>query len=921
MIVRCLVMAGMCVFAAVMAGAVGAATPVTDLAETEYQFLEEPVSGEVDVRAQVTIEEGLQRGDVARIVFCYLDERAYLYLDVSKNGAELGKVAGGRREVLGVADDWPKMADGGVHHIIIKRRSWAIRVLCDGREVLTAYELFAPGEKIGSADRGIKVSDLHAQPIGEMMFSDGFERPSGEPSPWEVFLGTWETALPDTRNKKVDPTRSANPFSYVATGEEALSCVSGPGFWDDYEATVAAKATDGAIGLAFYVQDKDNYYLLRAWTTGPSGQDTTEAKPGTVALVRVAGGEETVLAEQVAGLRSGQWYKLGVRSSGGHLQGTVDGAVIVEARDGAFAQGTIGLYAAGGSKAQFDSVELAPWRSFSDSYGRAATLPITRSAGFWTVQNGVLRGRGGPRGGTGIGLTGCPLWSDYSVSADIKSVTARALGLYFGVNGPQDYYLFRWGPGREGERGDRQELWCIAGGKATCLAQRSERMARRRTYHVEALTDRSYVAVTVDGERVLEAAHASRRDSGPGRGRVGYHVEGGRGALATFDNLHVEFHRPPEEPASVTAQFAKEDTMADWARPAASWTLMGNGLNRYELPVWGDFDLRIALPAIDPATSSCSIGLRLAGTPEALAEAPPCLTLSTEKGARGVKSVTGDEPAVATSSATAPVLELERRGSCVIASLDGRPFAAAPAVGGDEAPIVGIEIKGGGVSTNDIELTSPHIIDDTFAGAPTRWATGAGDWHISDRWHCQPQWSWFCGSGADRPLLWHKSPFAGDMVAEFWAAIMMDSAKAPHYKHPSDLNGIVCGDGKGLQSGYSFVFAGDNNTVTRILRGGESVAETNAFKIGSQNEFHRHWYHCRLERSGGHLTFFVDGRKALEYDDPAPLPGGHMGIWTDQGNGILIARARIAFQRLAERSQGGESTRLADSGPNVGPLE
>jgi len=897
MIARGVAKAGLCTLAVLLLGVWGSPVPGSALALTDYEFLEEPVSGEVDVRAQIEAAEGWPADSLARIVFCYMDEGDHLYLEVSADGLRLGKVQDGAVEVLATADPRREAEDGSACGIIIKRRSWAIRVLWNGRVALTAYEAFAPGEMIGSADRHIEVRDLHAQPIGEMMFSDGFERPPGESSPWEVFLGTWEVAVPDTRNKKVDPTRSANPFSYIATGEKALACVAQSSFWDSYEAGVAVKATDGAVGLAFYVQDKDNYYLLRGRTSAPLAEDVPVGPQGSIALVRVAGGQETLLAQEPCDLLGGQWYRLSIRSSGGHLDGMLNGQIIVQGHDEAFGQGNIGLYTDGCSKAQFDGVELAPYGVFRDAYKAAPTLPLAKSAGFWTVQNGVLRGRGSPRKGAGIALTGSAHWSDYSFAADIRSLTAPAIGMYFGVAGPQDYYLFRWGREREGGREQVQELWCIEGGKAQCLGRRPGRLNPRKIYRVQALTDRSYIAITVDGERVLQAAHVSRRDSGPGRGRVGYHVEGGPRAIAVFDNLHVQFHRPPDKPKAVTAQFAKEDTMADWARPAASWTALGNGLHAYKLPVWGDFDIHVDLPPLAPASISCSIGLKVAQTTEALAAAAPCLTVATQKGSAGLKPAGGDQDAAATSDEDAPVLELERRGSRIIASLDGKPFACAQAVPGSEAPAVGIEIKAGRPSTNDIRLTSPHIIDETFTSAPTGWAAGAGDWQISDRWHCQPQWSWFCGKEAESPLLWYRSSFAGDMVAEFWAAIMMDLKDGAHYKHPSDLNGIICGDGKQLCSGYSFVFAGDNNTTTRILREGKSVAETAAFKIGSKNEYHRHWYHCRLEKSGGRLTYYVDDKKALEYDDPNPLSEGHVGIWTHQGNGILVSRARIAFKQ------------------------
>jgi len=78
------------------------------------------------------------------------------------------------------------------------------------------------------------------------------------------------------------------------------------------------------------------------------------------------------------------------------------------------------------------------------------------------------------------------------------------------------------------------------------------------------------------------------------------------------------------------------------------------------------------------------------------------------------------------------------------------------------------------------------------------------------------------------------------------------------------------------------------------------MAVSNDFRwdnpVGANNRFHNMWFHSRTERIGGHLSYAVDGRAPLQYEDPDPLPGGHVGVWSHQSNGILIARARIAFR-------------------------
>jgi len=121
------------------------------------------------------------------------------------------------------------------------------------------------------------------------------------------------------------------------------------------------------------------------------------------------------------------------------------------------------------------------------------------------------------------------------------------------------------------------------------------------------------------------------------------------------------------------------------------------------------------------------------------------------------------------------------------------------------------------------------------------------------------------------------------------------------YPNPRDLNLTICGDGRNLSSGYSFIFAGWDNQKTALLRHREIVAENTdpQFQIhGVQEEehpHHTHWFYLRAQKKGGHLRFYVDNLLALEYEDPDPLPGGRIAFWT-WGNGLLLTRVRVAYE-------------------------
>jgi len=640
------------------------------------------------------------------------------------------------------------------------------------------------------------------------------------------------------------------------------------------------------VGLAFYAQDAQNCYLFRAWT--PAEGETS----GNAELVCVLAGEQTVLATGECRVFPGAWSELSVRTHDGKITCLVDDQSVLSAEDDTFAEGRVGLCTQSCEKAAFDDAALEVYREFSDDFEPEAALPIDTVAGEFIVKDGRLLAS--PDGGQGLAVTGGEQWEDYAVSADITPLGAQAVGLVAGRLSNGTRLLFRWRAGKTPGDPGVQELWDCRPTGRKLLGSRNAELTEGATYHAELMLDRGYARVSVDGQTALEAVVAGR----PGAGAVGLQVEGQR--QAAFDNLSVRFCDPEKEPVSITDQFSKEDTMANWARPISSWQSIGEDWYTYELPVWGDFSIRMPLAKLGSGAAPWSVEVKAAVSPEALAGTSSAAVLTAEAGRTDLLCTTTGEPLALTSEAEAPQLELQRRGGCLLVSLDGRAMAGGPIAPAPDASVVAVRLKGNAYPLTQATLTSPNIIDETFSSAPTDWTPSAGRWDISDRWNCSPQWSWFCGRDAETPLLWYKWPFTGDLVFEYWGGMMMDLTEAPHYSHPSDLNSVICGDGQNLCSGYGLVFAGDNNTIGRILRKGEAAAVSNEFKwdkpVGANTRFHNMWFHSRVEKLGAHLSYTVDGRAALQYDDPDPLPGGHVGVWTHQKNGILVARARIAFR-------------------------
>ncbi len=200
--------------------------------------------------------------------------------------------------------------------------------------------------------------------------------------------------------------------------------------------------------------------------------------------------------------------------------------------------------------------------------------------------------------------------------------------------------------------------------------------------------------------------------------------------------------------------------------------------------------------------------------------------------------------------------------------------------------------------------TTTQALDYTFTSAPVDWQATQGKWEVAERWTCSPQWAFFVGSNAVNPTLWSRFGTRDDWTLEAYVATPMDLTRGE--RSPIDLNLTVAGDGRDLASGYSFVFGGENRTVSRIYRGDKIVLEK-PFELppGSDNT-HQDWFYVRVERrrtpQGLNFKYSVNNRVVMEFTDPQPLDsgksGGRFAFWTYNG-GLSIARARLWYQNLS----------------------
>jgi len=166
----------------------------------------------------------------------------------------------------------------------------------------------------------------------------------GVPAGAAVDSGTWQV--------KKEADAPSQPHALCQTGAAQYPAIAlSDKVFGDLVATTRFKPVSGsedrAAGIIFRIQDKDNYYILRA-----------NALEDNVNLYRYTGGSRHVIKEGSARVASGKWHELRVEVKGDLMRGFLDGVLVVEARDAAFKTGQVGLWTKADSVTCFDNVSV-----------------------------------------------------------------------------------------------------------------------------------------------------------------------------------------------------------------------------------------------------------------------------------------------------------------------------------------------------------------------------------------------------------------------------------------------------------------------------------------------------------------------------------------------------------------------------------
>ena len=868
-----------------------------------------------------------------RVYFDYQDKSHFHFLDRKGENASLGLIEAGLEQVFCSAKITPGIP------LRIARHSSHIGLFQAGRLILSAFDdrliRGSAGYRMLAAGPAIS---LKVEAREDIHFADDFMIVDKKAAQWR---GNGDAKKGDFLVKSLkNPLLSANAFSYLGVGKNIYSVVGEP-WWDQYRYESALRGpVDGKIGLVFAFQDEKNYGLFRWTAKKVNGADV--ADPGKRELVRVKDGKEEVLQQWPGGYFPDQWYTAVVRMTYSRISVAIDGHPLMEISDPSLTSGAAGVWCdldlpvapATETKAQpfqvnslndlmkqhavFDDVRLDTLDGFEDNFSNAGQLSggWLMGSGGWKVAGQapateLLVSPGSTNGASAKALIGDRRWAQYELECDVQPGAGKA-GIVFLHRDEGNYYAATLD-------GNSLTLTRVSEGREEAADSvpfpRSDAKVRLRATikhgHVRVVANESASVETFDSSTIL-------------KGRAGLiasvNPKAAENAGIAFGRFRLSFLPEPEPLVTTNAIFEEEFTESwhEWTSPASEWYApreqgLVDGRPRNLLWHRSQFpgDVELVLEPRDISEPKYEMALSVAKDGKGsnngyvfryktgdMVQGSRMTTVQLFRQGEKVGEKLLPEDVRQLSS-----VSIRRCGKYIVGLVNGSPVLSF----GDQKPLVGSKVafytQGVSVRTESAKIISENFRNDLFSSAPSNWRTaGNAIAEVTNRWQCDPRWSFFSLKNdrkAGKPaVLWSKKLYPGDVSVEFYVGNKMEGERGTPYTYARDINVTIGSDGSDLNKGYTFMFGGQGNTGSMILRNGVEVKRI-ARTIPTDMNFHRHWFAVKIEKTGGTLTFRVDryfdgAQNELVFEDPNPLPGGdHLALWT-YDHAIMISRVRIS---------------------------
>lgn len=773
----------------------------------------------------------------------------------------------------------PAAAPGQVH---IRRRMPLIEVICDGRRLVRTWCALPPGGTVAAA-HGARIEDLYVQPIAPIAFADEFFYPERQAVEWEPLSGDWKVGIyrDDLIERDHGDKGPIGASWYEVSGARRALSAAGHGFWDDYDASVAATAADNtAVGLAFGVRDADNYGVLSI-RPGAEGE-------GSARVDIIRQGHVQAIAERTIACHAGTWYRLSAEVHGAHAVCAVGGETVFSGTLEDLLPGRVGLYADGAGVAKLDDITVASADRDMDAFGRTALgecwLP---SGGEWSLAKGGFEGRG-------QNMVRCERVGPERSATDI-SVRVTALSGMGGV------YL-NWSAGSGYAIGVEASRWTLlkyVGGKKEILAREDTAGARDVRVSLRWQEGRLQALVGTAGTVIYDfdaPAGACGLFAAGKASFSGFSVSEPPPAVTIIDEVNGSPRYVPGK-----AEGTRRPVMGYIWRPAGGHWQAG--------PV-PRADADSTIPGLKPTprgNAVCSLWYYQPCPGDAVMSAEACsvptgAALGVTIASDGANPTSGYAAELSAGSplhlrllrageviAQAPVhasappdLSLARDGEWVLARCGdaGLAFRDAEPLVGDRCGAYG---SGAGIGVGGVSLGNRRGLTYSFKGVETDWQPEVGEWIVHSGMACIDWDYWLTGIGEPQAIAYNINPQPHNLHVDFGVSEYTKGfANGDHRHYPyHDISLVTCATSRDIDSGYRYLIGAEGGRVTRLLRLGQVVAETTD----------RRFYitmggHCNEPRAiqvianqhRGRLTLHLNGTPAIAYTDPEPLPGGLVGI-------------------------------------------
>lgn len=216
-----------------------------------------------------------------------------------------------------------------------------LRMACYVTQVFVAF-LLTGGMPCQAAEK-YQPGDKNVVPGQTLQWSFDSDPVRGLPAGSRVFGGKWEIRA------EADAPSPSNALCQTGTAQYPALSLSDKIFSDVAVSTnfkPISGRTDRAAGILFHIQDKDNYYILRA-----------NALEDNVNIYKYTDGRRSDIKDGAAKVPSEKWQELRVEADGNTIRGFLNGKLVVEATDKAFRAGKVGLWTKADSVTCFDNIK------------------------------------------------------------------------------------------------------------------------------------------------------------------------------------------------------------------------------------------------------------------------------------------------------------------------------------------------------------------------------------------------------------------------------------------------------------------------------------------------------------------------------------------------------------------------------------